>query len=93
MIAQPPNNTVHWLSDADYKKAVSQLRMQYQKVLAPFDAYGLGVFIPGAVTAAVKLAEDFGLRVRGLENHQISFEQATGQVHIVPGNTTSGAEK
>ncbi len=71
MVIVPPN--VHWLTDEDYKKAVGQLRLQLRGVFEPFDSYGLSVFIPGAVEEAVKLAEDFGLRVRGIDK-AISLE-------------------
>lgn len=67
----PPD--IHWLPEADYKKAVIQLRLQVGGVLEPFDTYGLGVFIPGAVLEIVKLCEDFGLRVRGMDK-PISLE-------------------
>jgi hypothetical protein len=41
--------------------------MQLTGIFAPFHAYGMDVFIPGAVAEAVKLCEDFGLRVRGVD--------------------------
>ena len=56
-----------WLPDEEYTKAVGQLRMQLSGVLEPFDMYGQGVYIPTAVSEIVKLAEDFGLRVRGVD--------------------------
>jgi hypothetical protein len=66
------------LGDDEYQKAISQLRMQmagvfdFLKVEDGGDIrvrylYGLDVYIPGAIDEAVKLAEDFGLRVRGVD--------------------------
>ncbi len=75
-------DSVHWLSDEEYAKAIGQLRMQITGV---FDfmkvddkipiryMHGFGEFIPGAVAEIVKLAEDFGLRVRGIDK-TISLE-------------------
>lgn len=57
---------VHWLSDEEYSKAVGQLRLQLNGVMSPFRQYGQDVFIPQAVDECVRLAEDFGLRVRGI---------------------------
>jgi len=62
-----PSEGIPWLSDSDYKKAVGQLRLQFNGVFEPFHGYGQGVFIPGAIEECVKLAEDFGLRVRGID--------------------------
>jgi hypothetical protein len=53
------------LSDADYMKAIGQLRLQLNGVFKPFRAYGLQEFIPGAIDECVHLAESFGMRVRG----------------------------
>ena len=58
---------IHWLPQAEYDKAVGQLRLQLNGVFKIFDIYGQGVFIPQAVEEAVRLAEDFGLRVRGID--------------------------
>lgn len=58
---------IHWLSDVDYSKAVGQLRLQLNGVFVPFKVYGLDVFVPGAIAEVVKLCEDFGLRVRGVD--------------------------
>ena len=73
---------LHWLEEEEYAKAIGQLRMQIAGV---FDflkvdeklpvryMYGMGEFIPGAIEEIFKLAEDFGLRVRGLDK-PISLE-------------------
>ncbi len=42
-------------------------------MLAPFCMYGMDVLVPGAVREIVRLAEDFGLRVRGVDQ-AISLE-------------------
>ena len=67
------NKPAIWLSGEDYKKAVGQLRLQFNGVFEPFRVHGLDIFIPGAIDEAVKLAEDFGLRVRGID-HPISID-------------------
>ena len=64
------------LGEKDYQKAITQLRMQaggifdFMKVdekLPVRYLYGLGDWVPGAIEEIVKLAEDFGLRVRGVD--------------------------
>ena len=62
-----------FLSQSDYTKAIGQLRLQIGGVFAPFRLYGMDAFIPGAIEECVKLAEDFGLRVRGVDK-PISLE-------------------
>ena len=57
---------IHWLPKGEYDKAVGQLRLQLNGVMAPFCQYGQDIFIPQAVEECVRLAEDFGLRVRGI---------------------------
>ena len=76
------NHTFSWLSEDDYAKAVGQLRMQMTGI---FDflkvdeklpiryMYGMGPHIPGAINEMIKLAEDFGLRVRDIDK-AISLE-------------------
>ena len=67
---------IHWLPEEEYQKAVTQLRMQLNSengVFAPFRLYGLEPFIPGAIGEVVRLAEDFSLRVRGIDK-PISLE-------------------
>ena len=58
---------VPFLPDKEYQKAIGQFRLQLNSVFEPFQAYGLKDHIPGAVAEIVKLAEDFSLRVRGVE--------------------------
>jgi hypothetical protein len=58
---------IPWLPDDEYLKARGQLAMQYNGVLEPFKIYGLDIFIPGAIEQAVRLAEDFSLRCRGVD--------------------------
>jgi len=60
-------NLVDWIPDEEYQKAIGQLRLQLNGVFQPFQAYGLNVFIPGAIEETIKLAEDFSLRVRGYD--------------------------
>ena len=73
---------IHWLENEDYAKAIGQLRMNTMGI---FDflkvdektpvryMYGMDAFVPNAVEEIIKLAEDFGLRVRGLDK-PISLE-------------------
>jgi len=75
-----PIKDIHWLSDEEYQKTVGSLRLQMANVFSCFDTYGLGIFIPGAINEAVRLAEDFGLRVRGVDKI-ISLEMIRG-IHM-----------
>ena len=64
---------IHWLSDEDYQKAVTQLSMQIGSALRPLRGYGQGVYCDGAANEIVKLCEDFGMRVRGVDK-EISLQ-------------------
>ena len=55
------------IPDKDYKKAVGQFRLSLNGVLENFKMYGMEVYIPGAIDEIIKLAEDFSLRVRGVD--------------------------
>ena len=61
------------LSDEDYAKAVGQFRLAVGAVLSVFNMYGMDAYIPSAQEEIVKLAEDFGQRVRGIDK-PISIE-------------------
>lgn len=67
-----PDN-IHWLPDEEYQKTVAQLRLQFGGVFQSFHMYGLDVLIPGAIEECIKLCEDYGLRVRGIDK-PISLE-------------------
>lgn len=58
---------IHFLPQAEYDKAVGQLRLQLNGVMSPFRFYGQDVFVGQAVEEIIKLCEDFGLRVRGVD--------------------------
>lgn len=76
---------IPWLSEEEYQKAVGQFRFQVSKVFYAFGMYGMQAYIPGAVNEIVALAEDFGLRVRGVDK-PISLELLrNGKRHIVTG--------
>jgi hypothetical protein len=60
-------NGIHYLPSDDYAKAVGQFRTQLNGVFNVFDQYGQNVYIPNAIEEVVRLAEDFGLRVRGVD--------------------------
>ena len=62
------------LSDESYDKAVGQFRIAVGGVLKVFDMYGMSAYFLGAQTEIVKLAEDFGQRIRGDLNKPISVE-------------------
>ena len=56
-----------WLDDDQYEKAVGQLRLGVANVLSVFNMYGMGIMVEQAIVEVVKLSEDFGLRVRGID--------------------------
>jgi len=62
------------LDDESYIKAVGQFRLAVGAVLSVFNMYGMGEFIPQAQNEIVRLAEDFGQRVRGDLDKPISLE-------------------
>jgi hypothetical protein len=53
------------ISDTDYQKAVTQLRLQIGGVLAPLCKYGQEPYVLGVTPVIVELCEQFGMRVRG----------------------------
>ena len=66
----------HWLSEDEYAKARGQLKLQYLALFSDFTGpvhYGLREYIPVYAERAVRLAEDYGLRVRGVDK-PISYE-------------------
>ncbi len=66
MAIQRPDG-VHWLPQDAYDKAVGSFRLHVTALMSPFNTMGMDVFIPGTVDQIVKAAEDFGLRVRGVD--------------------------
>ncbi len=58
-------SNIYWLEELQYKKAMGQMRMQVGVALEPLRLYGQGIIVDGAIDEIMKLAEDFGLRVRG----------------------------
>lgn len=62
------------LSDESYGKAVGQFKMAVGGVLSVFNMYGMSVYIGAAQEEIVRLAEDFGQRVRGNLDKPISLE-------------------
>ena len=53
------------LPDDDYKKLVFQLRGQFAGILNVFKCYGLDTYVDIAVGECVRVAENFGMAVRG----------------------------
>jgi len=68
-----PPKGVYWLSENDYKKAVWSLRSSVTSLFRPLRQYGQGVYCDEAIEHIVRLCEDFGLRVRGVD-HPIETE-------------------
>lgn len=62
------------LDDELYAKAKGLLKMAVGNVLKVFDMYGMGAHIGQAQDEIVRLAEDFGLAVRGIDEKPISIE-------------------
>jgi len=62
-----------WLPDEDYQKAVGQLKLQYGALLEPLNMYGQQDYVREVIPQMISLAEDFGLRVRGIDK-PISLE-------------------
>ena len=62
------------LSDESYAIAIGQFKMAVGGVLKVFDMYGMGVYIRAAQEEIVRLAEDFGQRIRGDLDKPISLE-------------------
>ena len=67
---------IPWLSDQEYQKAETQLRMQVGRVFDYIKVddklpirymYGLGAWVPGATEEFIRLAQDFSLRTRGVD--------------------------
>jgi len=61
------------LSEEDYTKAVGQLKLAVGAVLSVFNMYGMDAYIPSAQEEIIKLAEDWGQRIRGIDK-PISLE-------------------
>jgi len=57
--------TYQRVSEAEYNKAIGQLRMQVAASLNCFRCYGLDPLVEGAITECIELAEQFAMRVRG----------------------------
>jgi hypothetical protein len=64
---------IHWLSDDEYAKAVYSLRATVTSLFKPLRRYGQDVYCDQAIEHTIKLCEDFGLRVRGVD-HPIETE-------------------
>ena len=58
---------IYWLPDDKYAMAITQLRMQIGGTLEVFRVYGQDIFVDQAIIELVRLSEDFGLRVRGVD--------------------------
>ena len=68
------------LPQEDYDKAIGQLRLQLNGVLAPFNMYGQQHLVPGAIEEITALAELFGERVRG-KDIPVTLDKARERIH------------
>lgn len=53
------------ISQSEYDKALGQFRLQLNGIMSNFRCYGMNEDVDGASEEIVKLAEQFGMRVRG----------------------------
>ena len=67
------NKAPNWLDGREYQKALTQFRLQLNGVFEPL-LQGEKLDIYEAMVEVTKLAEDFGLRVRGIDK-PISLER------------------
>ena len=58
---------INWLDDMTHAKARSQFKMNVMAAMKVFDIYGQGVYIPVVAEIITRLAEQYGLRVRGVD--------------------------
>ena len=56
---------MNWLPDKEYKKIEGIFKLQLNEVMKPFNMYGLGEFIPGAIEEIIALSVDFSIVLRG----------------------------
>jgi len=57
--------TYQRISDDQYNKLVFQLRGQYTAILNIFKCYGMDIHVIQAIEECTKVAENFGMAVRG----------------------------
>ena len=56
------------IEDDKYKKLQFQLRSQYAAILNVFKCYGMNAEVDIAIEECIKLAENFGMAVRGKDS-------------------------
>lgn len=64
---------INWLSDDDYAKYVGIARMKINIALKPLSLYGQQTQCDVSCHIIMKILEDFGLQVRGID-HQTDYE-------------------
>ena len=64
---------IHWLPEEEYERAVGQVRLQLNEIMRPLMLYGQAPYVYQAINEIIKITEDFGLRVRGID-HPIDIE-------------------
>jgi hypothetical protein len=60
-----PENEYNRISDDEYNKLKFQLQGQFTAILNVFKGYGMGVYVAQAILECTKVAENFGMVVRG----------------------------
>jgi hypothetical protein len=64
---------IHWLSDDDYAKCVGTARSKINIALKPLSFYGQQPLCDISCHIIMKILEDFGLQVRGID-HETDHE-------------------
>lgn len=64
---QVDGKLIPWLSNEEYNKARFQLKGQIMAIMKPLELYGQKPIVDEVVNQMVSLAEDFSLRVRGVD--------------------------
>jgi hypothetical protein len=63
---------IQWLPEPEYNKARFQLKSQIMAIMKPLELYGQKPIVDEVVNQVVSLAEDFSLRVRGVDKALIA---------------------
>ena len=64
---------IFWLPDDRYAKAMFHFRTSLDVIAEPLRIYGLEPYVDGAKIEIIRLTEDYGLVVRGIDK-QISVD-------------------
>ena len=61
--------SIPWVPDEEYEKLIGQTRLQLNGLYSCFHGYGHDTFIPEVIEETIRICENFGLRVRGVDRH------------------------